>query len=140
MRPALLALPVLFAVASPALATEPVPSLAGSIGQMVIGLGAVIAMLLASLWLIKRLSSPRGLAAGMKVLGAVSVGSRERVVLVEIADKVLVLGVTAASMNTLHTLDAAQLQRTAPAPADTAGGGDFSKWFRHSLERRKHEG
>ncbi len=132
-----LAIVALLATA-PAQAAEAVPSLSGSIGQLVIGFGIVIALLLASLWLIKRLSAPRGLASGMKVLGAVPVGSRERVVLVEIADKVLVLGVTPASMNTLHTLEANELRRMAPAPATGAQGADFSKWFRQAMERNKH--
>lgn len=114
----------------------PAPDLATGVGQMVIGLGAVIAILLVSLWLIKRLAAPRGAAAGIKVLGAVSVGSRERVVLVKVAEKVLVVGVSSASVSTLHTLDAAELQdiddsATAP-PAK-----DFSRWLKLSMERRK---
>lgn len=103
---------------------------------MVIGLGAVIAILLVSLWLIKRLAAPRGAAAGIKVLGAVSVGSRERIVLVKIADKVLVVGVSSASISTLHTLDAAELQDNDDSAA-TAPGKDFSRWLKLSMERRK---
>ena len=104
---------------------------------MIFGLGAVIAVLLASLWLIKRLSAPRGASAGMQVVGAVAVGTREKVVLVEIADKVLVLGVTSASINTLHTLDKSELPD--PSEAATTPRADFSGWLRQSLERRKHE-
>lgn len=114
---------------------------AGSLAQMVLGLGIVVALLLFTLWLIKRLSAPRGAAAGLKVLGAVAVGARERVVLVEIADTVLVLGVTAGSVCTLHTLEAAQLpQADNPGKAgDPPCGGDFAGWLKKSLERRGHE-
>lgn len=123
----------------PAMANTEPPGLATSFGQMVLGLGAVIALLLASLWLIKRLSSPRGAASGLKLIGGVAVGSRERVMLVEIGDKVLVLGVTSASVNTLHVLDASQLPRTPPPPVPGTSG-DFSKWLSKSLERRRDEG
>lgn len=106
---------------------------------MVVGLGVVIVVLLASLWLIKRLTSSRGISSGIKVLGGVSIGSRERVVLVEVADKVLVLGVSAANVNTLHTLDASELRRAAdasPQPSADRPQGDFSKWLKLSLDRR----
>ena len=129
--------------ASPALGSEAIPDLASGIGQMVFGLAVVIALLLGSLWLIKRLSGPRGGAAGLKVLGAVPVGTRERVVMVEIADKVLVLGVTQASVNMLHTLDASEVRQMQPSP--TTGrppneGGDFSRWLGRALDRRNGKG
>jgi flagellar protein FliO/FliZ len=117
-------------------AAEPAPDLATGIGQMVVGLGAVIAILLVSLWLIKRLAAPRGAAAGLKVLGAVSVGSRERVVLIKVAEKVLVVGVSSASVSTLHTLGAAELQDSDLPPVPPAGN-DFSRWLKFSMERRK---
>lgn len=112
--------------------------MAASLGQMVFGLAVVVALLLASLWLIKRLSVPRGPAAGLKLLGGISIGTREKLVLVEIGDKVLVLGVTANQINTLHTLDASTL----PAPSntnDTKRQPDFSTRLKQSLERRKHD-
>ncbi len=136
-----LPLPLLLLVLSgQVIASQEVPSLASSFGQMVLGLGVVIGLLLVSLWLIKRLSAPRGHAAGLKVIGGVAIGSRERVVMVEVADKVLVLGVTAASVNTLHTLSADQLVRaTPPATPGARPEGDFGKWLKRSLERRNQD-
>jgi flagellar protein FliO/FliZ len=128
---------LLLTFATPLHAAEPVPSLASSIGQMLIGLTVVIALLLGSLWLIKRLAAPRGAAAGLKLLGGMSIGSRERIVLVEVADKVLVLGVTSASVNTLHTLNASQLPQIAALPA-APPASEFSRWLRQSMERRKN--
>lgn len=122
-------------IATPA--SEP-PELTTGLAQMVFGLAVVVAILLASLWLIKRLSSPRGAAAGLKILGGAALGSRERIVLVEVADKVLVLGVCAANVNTLHTLDAEELRRHAAQSPDPATGNDFQKWLKASLERRKN--
>lgn len=125
----------LLAAAQPALAETAPPELGSSLVQLVGGLAIVVALLLGSLMLIKRLSSPRGAAAGLKVLGAAPVGPRERVVLVELADQVLVLGVTPSSVNTLHTLPLDTFRAHSPASAQAAP--DFQGWLAKALERRK---
>lgn len=114
------------------------PDLGSSLIQLVGGLVVVVALLLGSLWLIKRLSGPRGAASGLKVLGAASVGTRERVVLVELGDKVLVLGVTQNSVNTLHTLDTEEFRKNA-APPPQAPATSFQSWFSQALDRRRGE-
>ena len=142
MPPIRALLPLVSFVSLSAYAQTDIPSVADGFGQMLMGLVIVIALLLVTLWLIKRLSAPRGPAAGLKVLGGVSVGSRERLMLVEIGDKVLVLGVTAHTINTLHTLDADSLPRT-PTPASapsTQAQTDFGRWLKRSLERRQEGG
>ena len=143
-RPLLYAL-LLIGLSGPAQATDPssAPGFAGSLAQMLLGLGIVIALLLLTLWLIKRLSVPRGGASGLKVLGAAAVGPRERVVLIEIADTVLVLGVTTSNVRTLHTFEADQLPCTETGNSLSAPrmptGNEFAVWLKKSLERRKHE-
>ena len=128
-------LALLLAASPPLAAADAPPDVAGSIGQMVFGLAVVIGLLLAGLWLIKRLSVARGALTGLKVLGAVPVGPRERVVLVEIAGKVLVLGVTQSNVSALHTLPAEELGDT--NPPDPAGRpGDFGGWLKRAMERR----
>jgi len=130
-------LPLFLSTAAPALrAADASPDFAGSLGQTLFGLAIVIGLLLASLWLLKRLSAPRGAAAGLKVLGAVAVGPRERVVLVEIAGQVLVLGVTASNVRTLHTVAAADLADAALAEPPAQAAGDFPGWLRRAMERR----
>lgn len=144
-HPAVLTLPLLAALAplahaadTPPATPAPATDLAGSVGQMLFGLAVVIALLLGCLWLLKRVAAPRGAASAMKVLGAVPVGPRERVVLVEVGSEVLVLGVAPGNVRTLHIVPAASLPA---APAAMAGsplaGKDFSAWLKQSLERRK---
>ena len=134
-RVSALLLPFLPVAAHAQATAEPVPELGSGLGQMLFGLAVVIAILFATLWVIKRLSVPRGGSVPLNVLGATAVGPRERVVLVELAGKVLVLGVTQSSVQTLHVLDADQLPAAAP---QTPAGRDFSAWLRQSVERRKH--
>ncbi|MBS0510628.1 MAG: flagellar biosynthetic protein FliO [Proteobacteria bacterium] len=106
---------------------------------MAFGLAVVIALLFACLWVIRRLSAPRGSAASaLKVLGAVAVGPRERVVLVGLGDKVLVLGVAPGQVRTLHVLQADELPTLAGGTAAAASMKDFPAWLRQAMERR-HE-
>ena len=109
---------------------------AGSLVQMLLGLAVVIGLLYASLHVLKRLGAGGGKSAGLlKVRCATAVGPRERVVLVDVAGKVLVLGVTPGRITPLHTLDAADLPG---APDDTPhpAGKDFQSWLKQTLERR----
>lgn len=121
----------------PALAADTPPALpdAGTgLGQVLLGLMVVIAVLLASLHLLKRLQSPRGKgAAGLKVVAATAVGPRERVVVVEVGETWLVLGVAPGQVNTLHTLPRQVLPEGSPAPEPAK---EFAGWLKKALERK----
>lgn len=74
--------------------------------QGLIGLSVVVALIIAAAFVLKRLNvvgSPAN-AAGMKIVAGLSVGPRERILLLEIGDSWVVVGVTASQMRTLHTL------------------------------------
>lgn len=115
---------------APALATS--PGMGESLVQLLFGFAVVIALIFASLWLLKRLSAPRGQAAGLlRVIAATAVGPRERVVVVELGDNWLVLGVAPGQVTSLHQLP--RIPITAPP---TATEGDFASWLKKTLERR----
>lgn len=122
--------------ASALAASEPasLPSAAGSVFQMLFGLGIVLALLFAALHVLKKLNGPRAAAGALKVLGATAVGPRERVVLVEVADTVLVLGVTNNQITALHSLPAASLPTTTASPASAS---DFAGRLRQFMEARR---
>ena len=113
------------------------PDIGGGFLQLLLGLGAVIALLFASLWLLKRLAAPRGEAAGMmRVVSGIAVGARERVVVVEIAGNWLVLGVAPGRVTALAEMPRAQV---APPPAGAASPPeprDFAGRVRQMLDRR----
>lgn len=127
---------------APASAPTAAPDLGGSVAQMLFGLAAVIGLLFACLWLIRRLSAPRGGGAAIKVLGAAAVGPRERVVLVELGEQVLVLGVAPGSVSKLHEMQRSELPLAAEHPGAAAPGGKapagkaFSGWLKQAMERR----
>jgi len=90
-------------VASP-LASEPVG--VGNYVQMVLGLILVIGLIIGLAWLTRRMGNFRGGVAGsLKLLGGLSLGQRERVVLLQVGETQLLLGVAPGRINTLHVLD-----------------------------------
>lgn len=118
-------------------AAEEPAALTGTITQMVFGLGLVLLLMFGALLLIKKLSLPRGPAASsLKVIGAAAVGPRERVVLVEVGDKLLVLGVAPGRVDGLHTFDASEFPRETVPSGVTAPPGAFADRLRQLLEKR----
>lgn len=136
MSAALARIFVIAAPITPAFAAETAPGLSGNLLQVASGLIIVFALLGGGLWLVKRLSGPHAGAAGMKVVGALALSSRERVVLVEVADEVLVLGVSASGIRTLHTLPANALHTSGDGHA-TLPGTIFRERLNQALGRRQ---
>ena len=130
----------LFAVADTArpVYTPPPPSAmtSGSVMQVVFSLLLVLAAIVLVAWLLKRINLPQhGAANLLKVVGGVAVGQRERVVLVEINDTWLIVGVAPGQVRTLHTMPKGQL----PAQTEHAFGnadGKFQMWLKQMIEKR----
>lgn len=77
------------------------PSLFGAVFALLL----VLALIVGLGWLLKRLpGSGFRPAEGMKLVASLNVGARERLVVVEVNNQQLLLGVTAGSINTLHVL------------------------------------
>lgn len=122
---------------TPALANEALPSPAGSLLQMLLGLGLTLALMVGGLYLLKRLQGTRkGPAGSLRILGATALGPREKVVLLNVGSQVLVLGVTPGSISTLHTLPASDLPEPAAA-APLPAAGEFAARLKQMLERRR---
>lgn len=106
--------------------------------QVLLGLIVVLAAIVATAWLLRRLgvSQMRG-NANMRVVGAVAVGPRERVILVEVRDTWLVLGVAPGRVNAVH-------QMAKPLDADTAtdsaaAAADFKSRLKQFMQPRAPE-
>ncbi|MCC5810636.1 MAG: flagellar biosynthetic protein FliO [Ectothiorhodospiraceae bacterium] len=104
----LLALAANFLAAAPLLAEETTrPGVdTTALLRVTIGLAVVLAVIVALGWLIKRLQgfSQPG-TSQLRVLGGVSVGTKERVVLLQVGQQQLLLGVAPGRVQTLHVLD-----------------------------------
>ena len=90
--------------AIPSLTNEPVG--AGSYLQMFLGLTLVVGLIFGMAWLMRRVSGVNGMSTGnLKVLGGVSVGQREKIVLVQAGDVQLLVGVAPGEIRTLHVME-----------------------------------
>jgi flagellar protein FliO/FliZ len=91
------------------------------------GLIFLLAMVLIAAWLVKRSGGLPALRGGnaLKVVAALSVGPRERVVLIELGGQQWLLGVTPTAINHLHHF---------AEPIVAAGSGDeFASKLRQLL-------
>ena len=78
------------------------PSPTFGILNAIAGLAVVIALIFAIAWLMRRMGGPAGFQKGpIHIIGATSVGQRERVVLVRYQDSILVLGVAPGQVTLL---------------------------------------
>ncbi len=103
--PAVLAGASVVAMAAPSASVPAETSLTGSMVQVSLALGLVIGLIVLAAWVMRRFSLlPRTAGGVMRVVSGVMIGQRERVVIVEVRDQWLVLGVTPQSVNVLSSM------------------------------------
>jgi len=90
---------------------QPVPvaldtgTLAGSALRMVLSLGAVLGLVAALAWVARRLRAGGMLKTGLiEIVSGVSLGAREKVVLLRVGQEQVLVGVSPAGMRALHVL------------------------------------
>jgi flagellar protein FliO/FliZ len=106
--------------------------------QVMLGLGVVLAVIMGAAWLLRRFGGmARGPASVVKVIGGSAVGQRERVVLVEVGDTWLVVGVAPGHVTALHSMPKGEHMASSPDSTDRpVGDARFSAWFKQVMEKR----
>lgn len=116
----------------PAYVPPPPAVSSGSIMQIVFSLLLVLAAIVLVGWLLKRVNTAQqGSANLLKILGGVSIGQRERIVLVEVKDTWLLVGVGPGQIRTLHTLE--KPETNAQDAAASPSGAEQPKGFATAL-------
>jgi len=116
---------VLLLVTAPALADGtqkslatgglPTSDLTSAAIRMVLGLAVVLALLGATAWVSRRFRVGAGLRGGLiEVVSGLSLGARERVVLIRVGGDQVLVGVSPSGMRTLHVLN--QQPVSSPTP------------------------
>lgn len=96
------------------LAAETLWRVFGSLGAILLGIFALV-------WLLRRSGNfTRGRGGKMQVVDVLSLGQRERLVLVSVGEQQLVLGVAPGRVQAVHTIDKPYVSETTPA------GGRFA--------------
>lgn len=115
------------------LVNDPVSS--QGILQLLLGLGLVVGFILMLAWLARRVGGVRGYSMGsMKVLGGMSMGAREKVVLMQVGNTQILLGVAPGRIQTLHVLDE-PVGATAQPDAQEHGADTFAARLKTILKR-----
>ena len=112
-------------------ANEPMTSPLIQVSGALLG---IIVLILAAAWIVKRVlpGTVQGRTnSGLKVSASASLGARERVVIVNVEDARLVLGVTAQQVTLLHTLPPAPPESQPPQ----ANAPEFASLMKNMLKR-----
>ena len=104
--------------------------------QIIFSLILVLAAVAVVAWMMKRINIPqRGAASLLKVISGVAVGPRERVVLMEVNDTWLIVGVAPGQVRTLHTMPKGTLPSGA-GNLHNVPDGKFQMWLKQMVEKR----
>jgi len=126
---------LLFFLCSGAHAAEQVtPPGVGNLLQVLFGLVAVLAALGGIAWAMRRLGLAKpAVASTVKVVGGVSVGNRERILVVEVGDEWIVVGVAPGRVNALSTMPR---QETPVVQEQKPDAKNFAAWLKQTIEKR----
>lgn len=116
-------------------AIAPAISPVGGLFQILFGLIAVLAIMAFAAWSYKKIGPvTTSNQLPVKVIGGVSVGNREKIMVVEVADQWIVVGVTSNQINTLSTLPKQEQfldEQKAINPSE-----QFSTWLKRTIDKR----
>ncbi|BBL77012.1 flagellar biosynthetic protein FliO [Methylomagnum ishizawai] len=120
-------------------AETPAPAVpAVNLGQWLSALVLVLGLIFLGAWLLRRLGSFSRLAPGrFRVLAAVSLGARERAVLLQAGGKQLVLGVAPGRVETLCVLEGTDSIPVEEAPPPPEAAGLFAQRLAELLNRKR---
>jgi len=106
----------------------------GGVLKALLALALVLVVVFAIAWVARRISPSTMGASALKLQGGLSVGARERVMLVEVKDTWLVLGVAPGRVNLLHTLP--RPEESALPNVKPSNDGTFASWLSNAIKRQ----
>ena len=109
---------------------------AGSLMQTTFALLFVLALVVGGAWFLKRFGPKNlgGAGGTVKLVGSLSLGTRERILVVEVGEQWIVVGASPGRMNALATMPRQENSDAAvPATLQTA---NFAEWFKQTIDKR----
>lgn len=103
-----------------------------SVLQLLLGLGLVLGTIFVIAWLLRRVTLLPGQHRKLKVVAALSLGQRERAVLVQVGDQQLLLGVAQGQVTLLKSFEQPVIQ------PETESGTAFSQTLSRYLQKRSN--
>ena len=105
---------------------------AGAMLQTGLGLLVVFGLLFLAAYLLRKFGSGRafGIKGPLRVVGGLMISTRERIVLLEVGDIWLVVGVGPGQIRTLHTMPKGEITLSSPDEKP------FGQWLKQMVERK----
>lgn len=115
---------------------EPVTGV-GAMLELALALAFVLAVIVAIAWVTRRMRSAYGASGPVRVIAEVSLGQKERAVLVQVDGRRLLLGVASGSVSLLHAAEAVEGADATPTAGAATGvaAPNFAALLRRSLGR-----
>lgn len=116
-------------------ALDPIVS-RGSIIRMLLSLAFILALIYGGAWLFRR-SQLNALLPGqsLRVVAALSVGAREKVVLVQVGEQQVLIGVAPGRVNLLQNYETAVLPQDASGVKNSGLAGEFTKILKDTVNK-----
>ena len=112
------------------------PGAAGLL-QTIFALLLVLGLLIGLAWLLKRYGPKTGAGtANLRVVGALNIGGRERIMVVEVGDQWIVVGAAPGRVNALHTMPRQEGELSASATGGGVPATRFADWLKNTMDKR----
>ncbi len=115
------------------IAASPSPTL--DLLQVILSLVVILGLIIGAAWFAKRfMLTSTQTGASIKMLGGINLGGRERVVLLEVADQWIVVGVAPGHVSTLTTMP----RQALPDISNNTQPAAFATWLKQKMDKH-HE-
>ncbi|MFN0313502.1 MAG: flagellar biosynthetic protein FliO [Burkholderiales bacterium] len=110
-----------------------------SLLQVFFALAVVLGVIGLFAWVLRRMSQGQHFGGGLlKIRGGVMLGPKERVVLLEVADTWIVVGVGAGQVTALHSMP--RPAGSDSLPSDAPSPGTFNSWLQRAMHGKAGSG
>ncbi len=126
------------ATATPATAAGPLAGQsAGNLMQTIFALLFVLGLLAVLAWAMKRYGPKvQGGNANIHLVGALNLGGRERIIVVEVGDQWIVVGASPGRVNALATMPKQEAAATATLHPPQPAASSFGAWLKQTIDKR----
>lgn len=105
----------------------------GSYFQAILALGFIVALLGALAWFARKVSGGKPFGkGGLAIVGGVALGPKERIVLIEVGEEWLVVGLVPGQIRTLHRLPKGEL---VPDVGHSIPPASFAQWLQQFKDK-----
>ncbi len=111
---------------------------AGNLLQTIFALCVVLGLLGILTWVLKRYGPKQTSgSANLRLVGALNLGGRERIMVVEVGDQWIVVGASPGRVNALATMPKQNAPSTIALESYQPSASSFAEWLKQTIEKRK---